>query len=127
MKMKNNKFLRLLCATIFLTFAKMNGVLAADCNGIFGSPSDPDSLAHMINTALGWLRILAPILVIVFGSIDLLKAVIASNSDQMKKAQSTLIKRIFIAVALFFVPTLVNIILDVASASFGMDMCYFKW
>lgn len=127
MKMKNNKFLRLFCATIFLTFAKMNGVFAAYCNGIFGDPSDDGSLAYMINTGLGWIRIIAPILVIVFGSIDMFKAVIASNPDQMKKAQNTLVKRILIAIGLFFVPTVVNLILDLASASMGLDMCHFNW
>ena len=95
--------------------------------GIFGDPNTKGDLAFMINKYLGYFRILAPVLVITFGSIDLVKAVIASNPDQMKKAQNTLIKRIFIGVGLFFVPTVVNIIINFASVAEGYEICDFKW
>lgn len=49
-----------------------------------------------------------PILLIVFGLIDLGKAVIAGKEDEMKKAQGTLIKRFIYAVAAFLIVTLVT-------------------
>lgn len=49
-----------------------------------------------------------PILLIIFGLIDLGKAVIAGKEDEMKKAQGTLIKRFIYAVAAFLIVSLVS-------------------
>lgn len=49
-----------------------------------------------------------PLLLILFGLIDLGKAVMAGKEDEMKKAQGTLIKRFIYAVAAFLVVTLVT-------------------
>lgn len=53
-----------------------------------------------------------PILLIVFGTIDLGKAVISSDDKEVKQAQSRLIKRCIYAVAIFFITTLVSIIMS---------------
>ena len=53
-----------------------------------------------------------PILLIVFGTIDLGKAVISSDDKEVKGAQSRLIKRCIYAVAIFFITTLVSIIMS---------------
>ena len=55
-----------------------------------------------------------PIILIIIGMIDLGKAVIASKEDEMKKAQSTFVKRVIIGVAFFFIPILMNIIMFLA-------------
>lgn len=53
-----------------------------------------------------------PILLIIFGTIDLGKAVISSDDKEVKQAQSRLIKRCIYAVAIFFITTLVSIIMS---------------
>ena len=58
-----------------------------------------------------------PILLIVFGTLDLGKAVIASKEDEVKKAQQMLIKRAIYAVAVFFVTTLVILIFNIIVSS----------
>lgn len=57
-----------------------------------------------------------PILLIIFGMIDLGKAVIASKEDEMKKAQGTLIKRAIYAVAVFLVVTIVSLVMGMVGA-----------
>ena len=89
-------------------------ILEIDCNGLFGSKNDPDSLRSLIDEILMYPRIIVPILVIVLGMIDLAKAVIASKEDEMKKAQSTFIKRLIIGVAFFFIPVFVDIMMWLA-------------
>lgn len=86
----------------------------ADMDTLFGSKDDPDSVRYMVNEILGAVRIIAPILIILFGSIDFAKAVIAGKQDNMKKAQSDFIKRIIAGVAIFLIPTLVDIIMGLA-------------
>ena len=86
---------------------------------IFGDVNDAGdgedkspSLAYMINQALGILRIIAIALVLVLGVLDFGKAVIASKEDEMKKAQSTFIKRLIMCVLIFLVPLFINIVMQ---------------
>ena len=65
---------------------------------------DVVSIVHKIVNLIRWA---VPILLIIFGTLDLAKAVIASKEDEMKKAQSTLIRRLIYAIAVFLVVTLV--------------------
>lgn len=84
------------------------------CGDLFGDKNDPESIRYLVDEILQYVRIIVPILVIVFGIIDFAKAVIASKEDEMKKAQSTFIKRLIIGVAFFFIPIFVDIIMDLA-------------
>lgn len=85
-----------------------------NCNELFGSKSDPNSLSYLINEILMYPKIIVPILLILLGTLDFAKAVISSKEDQMKKAQSTFVKRVIAAVAIFFVPALVDLIMQLA-------------
>lgn len=65
-----------------------------------------EELAPVIGIVKGVITLIqwgVPILLIVFGTLDLAKAVIAGKEDEMKKAQSTLIRRVIYAVAVFLV------------------------
>ncbi len=57
-----------------------------------------------------WMRILAPIIAVVFGTMDLLKAVAAEDDKAVKKATSDFIKRIGLTALLFLLPFVINII-----------------
>lgn len=79
-----------------------------ECQAILGE----DAL-DLINEVIKWLRISVPIILVVFGSIDFGKAVIADDKDIMKKASSSFIKRCIVAIAIFFLPTLINILISI--------------
>ena len=61
---------------------------------------------------VGWIlwvfKIVIPLLVIIFGMIDLGKAVIASKDDEIKKAVKSLLMRALAGIVVFFVPSLVG-------------------
>ena len=63
------------------------------------------------------IQIGIPILLIIFGMIDLGKAVIASKEDEIKNAQKMLIKRAIYAIAVFFVVTLVTLVFGLLSST----------
>lgn len=65
-----------------------------------------------IGTLLNIIKIAVPILLIVMGSIDFMKAVMAGKDDEIKKSQGTFVKRAIAAVIVFFVPTIVGILLS---------------
>lgn len=99
------------------------------CTDLFGDSKDENSLAYMIDMVLGYVRVIVPILVIAFGLFDLGKAVIASKEDEMRKAQSTFIKRVIIGVVVFFVPVVVDIVMNLADIvweGMGYTICEFK-
>lgn len=57
------------------------------------------------------IQIGIPILLIIMGSIDLGKAVLSSDDKEIKSATSRLVKRAIAAIAVFFVATLVSLIM----------------
>jgi len=67
------------------------------------------------------IQIAIPIILIVLGTIDLGKAVIASDDKKIKEAQSMLIKRAVYAIAIFFVATIVAILMGVVADYGGND------
>ncbi len=108
------KKIKYLIFTIILMSFKINTILAATCEGIFGDPKNPDSLRYLLNEILMYPKIIVPIIIIGLGTLDLAKAVTASKEDDMKKAQKTFVKRILIGVSIFFVPTIMNLIMYIA-------------
>ena len=62
------------------------------------------------------ISIIIPIALILYGTIDLGKAVIASEDKEVKEAQKRLIKRVIYAAVIFFVPMLVGVVMDIVSA-----------
>lgn len=61
------------------------------------------------------IQIGIPIILIVMGSIDLGKAVLSSDDKEIKGATSKLIKRAIAAVAVFFVVTIVSLLMGMFS------------
>ena len=66
------------------------------------------------------IQIGIPILLILMGTIDLGKAVLSSDDKEIKGATSKLVKRAIAAVAVFFVATIVSLVMNMFSTS-GAD------
>lgn len=67
------------------------------------------------------LQIGVPIILIILGTLDLAKAVISSDDKQVKEAQSKLIKRCIYAIAVFFIVTIVNLVITMVANIAGDD------
>lgn len=78
---------------------------------IYVDRSLPNAIAMIINI----LKIAIPILVILFGLIDLGKAVMSAKEDDIKKNQGLLIKRCIVAVLVFFVVAIVQFIIGIVA------------
>ena len=63
------------------------------------------------------IQIGIPILLIVMGSIDLGKAVLSSDDKEIKGATGKLIKRCIAAIAIFFVTTIVSLLMGLFSST----------
>ena len=94
-----------------------------------------DALHFCQNTAtiwqfIGWIlfvfKVVVPILLILFGMIDLGKAVVSNDEKAIKSATSSLIKRAIAAVVLFFLPTLVSAIFTIVAQFTGAVETQYK-
>jgi len=72
-------------------------------------------LAKIMKYTILLLQISVPIILVIFGSIDLVKAVGAQKEDEIKKGQQIFIKRLVAALLVFFVVALVKLVTSVAS------------
>ena len=111
---KNRGFLlviMIICSIFFI----IEPVYAESCNGLL-TPGAYDILQDALNI----IRIIVPILLIVLGSVDMGTAVMSDDKDALKKASSKLVKRCIAAVAIFFVPLIVNVLIDMVESSTGV-------
>ena len=70
---------------------------------------------YTVATIVMIIKIAVPILLIIFGMLDLGKAVVAQKEDEIKKGQQTFLKRAIAAVIVFFVIQIVQLIVRWAS------------
>lgn len=88
-----------------------NGGLNDGCGGIL-------PIVKLIRKGLfPIIQIGIPIVLIVMGTMDLGKAVMASDEKEIKQAQSRLIKRCIYAVIVFFIVTLVTLLMNLVVTS----------
>ena len=92
------------------------GIVYEDCS-IF----QEEDIA-LINKILNYIKIGIPILLIVFGVVDFGQAVLSDDRDSLKKATNKFVKRCIIAVAIFFVPTIVQLLLNIFNEAFGSQL-----
>lgn len=81
-----------------------------------------DSIVNIFKFLIGLIKIGVPILLVIWGSWDLGKAVMAQKDDEIKNAQKLFIKKLIIAILVFLVPTFIGIALDVVDAEGSGDV-----
>ena len=72
------------------------------------------------------LKILIPLIIIIFGVIDFAKAVASSDDKAIKSAAMALLRRLIVGVCIFFVPTVVSVIfglIDNVADLDGIEEC----
>lgn len=67
---------------------------------------------QIVGKVLFIFKIVIPLLIIVFGMIDLGKAVISSEEKEIKNATTSIMRRLIAAIVIFFVPTIVDAIFN---------------
>ncbi len=92
-------------------------VLAAGYVSCMNGIQIPTILPNVVHTAVLLIKIAVPIGLVIFGMMDLGKAVMASKEDEIKKAQQLFIKRIIAAVLVFFVVSIVQLTFSVLNSS----------
>lgn len=103
-------------------------MVASDIGTASGFCASTANIWQIVGYVLLVFKIAIPILLIIFGIIDLGKAVIASKDDEIKKATMALVKRAIAAVVIFLLPTIITFIMGIVSdfsnnAKEDFDVC----
>ncbi len=85
-----------------------------DCTGIFQG-----GFGKFLKQIYSLIKFAVPIIILAFAIIDFLKAIAASDPAEVKKAATKLVKRMVIGVAIFVLPTLLELLLAAAGVEFG--------
>ena len=91
-----------------------NSILIADtanCESYLG-PVKPGYPAYYLQFVFNLMKYIAIILLFVLTIIEFGKATVSSNQDAMKKAIQNTVKRFIIAVIIFFLPMLIEFLLQ---------------
>ncbi len=72
-----------------------------------------ENVQNIVHTIITIIQVAIPVLLIIFGMLDLGKAVVASKEDEIKKGQQTFIKRLIAAAIVFLVIFIVKIVVNV--------------
>lgn len=95
----------------------LGGNVDNTCEGLLGN-----DLLDLIKTIYGYIKIAAPILLIIFGTIDFGAAVISGDKDALGKAFNKFIKRALICAAIFIVPYILEWLLKNAELPGGTPL-----
>ena len=114
-------FLLILAVCLF-----MPGVYADDftCSALGSDVLIDTQLADIVHLIIMIIQIAVPILLVVFGMMDLMKAIMAQKEDEIKKGQQIFIKRLIAAVIVFFIIAIVKLVISaVAKNDDGIMAC----
>lgn len=115
--MKNNKKFIHIFLFLYLVLFGFKTIVLADglsCNS-WGT------VIKDLQNVFDFVKIVVPLLIIGLSVFDFIKAVAAKDDKGLKKAFQALIKRIVCAIVLFFLPVLINLLLELVAVN--SDVC----
>lgn len=75
----------------------------------------PSSIPKLIHRIYLVFQIVVPLILIILGSIDFVKSIIAQKEDEIKKGQQIFIKRLIVGVIIFFIFSIVKIVVSLVA------------
>ncbi len=83
------------------------------CGGII--PHMNSTIPRLTSLVVDLIKIGVPVLLIIFGMLDLGKAVMAQKEDEIKKSQQMFFKRLLSAALVFFVFVIVELVFNIVA------------
>ena len=95
-------------------------ILAVDitgCESVLSGVVIDVKIPNAVHTIITVIKIAVPVILVVFGMMDLLKGIMQQKEDEIKKGQQLLIKRIIAAALVFFVISIVQVVISFVADS----------
>lgn len=81
-----------------------------------------EKIPQIVSLLINLIKVSVPVLLIIFGMLDLGKAVVAQKEDEIKKGQQTFVKRLIAAAIVFFVFVIVQVVFNLVSDEGDADI-----
>lgn len=82
------------------------------------------TILYYVRLVIKIIQIAVPIALILFGTIDMAKAVIAGDEKKMKEAQKPFVKRIISAIIVFLIPYIVQVVVGIVTNKTQYKGCW---
>lgn len=109
---------------LIMVFAnsKVHAVTYVDCGDKIKHL--PYKVLEISNTVINVLQIAVPVILIIMGSVDFVKAISSQKEDEIKKAQGVFVKRLIMGALVFFIVVIVKLLISVIGGnSDGLWSC----
>jgi len=122
--MKKKVLFVLILLTIFMYVPSIMAADITGCESVIPGAKIDVKIANTVHYIILAILIVVPILLVIFGMLDLAKSVIAQKEDEIKKGQHTFVKRLISAAIVFFVIAVVKLLISfVADDGQGIMEC----
>ena len=111
---------------LLLTVLYVPSVLAVNitgCNSVIPNVLIDVKIPNMVHTIIVVIKIAAPILLVIFGMIDLFKGIYAQKEDEIKKSRQVFVKRLITGALIFVVISIVQVLVSFVSSDPGVMTC----
>lgn len=112
---------------MLLTIFYMPNALAASisgCEPILPNVMIDPKIPNTVHAIIVVIKVVVPVLLVIFGMLDLFKGITAQKEDEIKKGQQLFIKRLISAAIIFFVISIVQLLISfVAGDNPGIMNC----
>ncbi len=105
--------------TLIILFYSTNVYAETDVFDFCNNP-EPLQVLLFVKYFITIVKILVPLLLIFFGSVDLIKAIVANKPDDLNKSIFSIVKKVIAGIIIFFLPTLITIVLNLVNSDFSM-------
>ena len=116
----------LLLVLLMLTILYVPNVLAANmtgCEAVLPNVVIDTKIPNTVHTIIVVIKIAVPVLLVIFGMLDLFKGITAQKEDEIKKGQQIFIKRLITAAIIFFVISIVQLLVSFLAGDEGIMNC----
>ena len=80
-------------------------------------------IPNTVHTIIVVIKIAVPVLLVIFGMLDLFKGITANKEDEIKKGQNIFVKRLISAAIIFFVISIVQLLVSFVASDEGIMTC----
>lgn len=116
----------LLFVVLLLTILYVPNVFAVDitgCETVLPNVVIDTKIPNTVHTIVVVIKIAVPVLLVIFGMLDLFKGITAQKEDEIKKGQQLFIKRLISAAIIFFVISIVQLLVSFVAGDEGIMEC----
>lgn len=119
MKKKKMLLLLLIVTMLFMGYNKVfafsnYSTSTKSCGGGFIT-NIPATLPRVVHIFYLLLQVAVPVILVIFGMIDLIKAISSGKEDDIKRNQGVLVRRLITGVLIFFIFSFVKLLINVVA------------